>query len=301
LSRRRERGVALVAAAASLAVLSVVALGLARTAIVDQRLTYNALTAAQAEALARSGIAAASVLLAEHAGGSLPDTLRAPWAVDLGPQPYGAGSVVVHVEDEARRLDLGTCADVLPRLLHELDLDPGLADAIADWTDRDDTPRLHGAERGWYLTLRPPYLPRNAPLASTDELARVRGVDANALARLRPFVTAAGEMAVNPNTAPREVLVALADAATADALLAARVRAPIVPATDLARLLPALSEDRRRALQRRMTARGQHYTVRALGTVGEARRTVEAVVAGAGGRVVAWRAATPFPLPVTAP
>jgi general secretion pathway protein K len=287
--------VALVAAAASLAVLSVVALGLARTAIVDQRLTYNALAALQAEALARSGIAAASVLLAEHGAGGLPDTLRSPWAVDLGPQPYGAGAVTVHVEDEARRLDLGSGADALPRLLHELDLDPALADAIADWTDRDDTPRPHGAERDWYLGLRPPYVPRNGRLAAIDELARVRGVDARALARLRPFVTAAGEMAVNPNTAAREVLVALADATTADALLAARARAPIVPAADLARLLPGLSEDGLRGLRRRMTARGQHYTVRAVATVGEARRALEVIVAGAGGKIVAWRATTPPP------
>jgi hypothetical protein len=79
------------------------------------------------------------------------------------------------------------------------------------------------------------------------------------------------------------------------------VRAPIVPATDLARLLPGLSEDHLRALRRRMTARGQHYTVRAVGTVGEAQRALEAVVAGAGGKVVAWRATTPVPSVPTAP
>jgi general secretion pathway protein K len=270
--------VALVAAAASLAVLSVVAIGLARTALVDQHLTRNAVTAVQAEALARSGIAAASVLLAEQRHTQAPDTLRSPWALDLGRQPYGAGWVQVLVEDEARRLDLGTFPDALPRLLHELKLDPALADAIADWTDRDDTPHPHGAEREAYLALSPPYLPRNRPLATIDELARIRGITTTILARLRPFVTAAGEPAVNPNTAPREVMVAISDPVTADALLAARIRAPIVPANDLARLLPTLSEARRRALQRRLTPRAQHYTVRAHAGVDEARRTIEALV-----------------------
>jgi type II secretory pathway component PulK len=124
------------------------------------------------------------------------------------------------------------------------------------------------------------------------ELALVRGIDAAALARLRPHVTVAGEHAVNPNTASREVLLAVVqDAAAVDRLLAARLRGPIT-AEDVAALLADASPSVRLAL----TPRGQHYTVRAVGGVGAVRRAVEATLAappGVEAGVVAWRRVEP--------
>src|SRR5437763_1240114 len=127
-------------------------------------------------------------------------------------QPLGAGWVEVTVEDEARRLSLGTpdLADALPRLLRLLGLDdPALLDALLDWTDADDAPRPLGAERAYYLGLAPPYAPRNGPLASVGELALVRGFTRPAVERLRPHVTVAAEARVNPNPASREALLAV--------------------------------------------------------------------------------------------
>ena len=219
-----------------------------------------------------------------------PDTLGAPWAVDVGRQPLGPGWVEVQVEDEARRLDLNApeLADAVPRLLVLLGLDPGLADALADWADADDAPRPRGAEREWYLAQTPPLVPRNAPFASVGELALVRGIDAAVLTRLRPFVTVAGEHAVNPNTASREVLLAVVqDAAGVDRLLAARRRGAIV-AEDVAALLP----DAPYAVRLALVPRGQHYTVRAVGGVGALRRTVETTLSAPAGvepEIVAWR------------
>src|SRR3989442_1300776 len=115
----------------------------------------------------RGGAPAGAAGGAGGGGGGGPDTLRAPWAVGVGRQPLGAGWVEVHVEDEARRLDLNApeLADAVPRLLALLGLDPGLADALADWTDADDAPRPRGAERDWYLAQTPPLVPRNRPFA----------------------------------------------------------------------------------------------------------------------------------------
>src|SRR5881296_4103625 len=261
--------------------MSVLALGLAETTVLDERLAEKSLAALQADALARSGVAVAAVVLAETDAAGGPDTLGAPWAVGVGRQPLGAGWVEVHVEDEARRLDLNApeLADAVPRLLTLLGLDPRLADALADWTDADDTPRPHGAEREWYLAQAPPLVPRNAPFASVGELALVRGIDAAALARLRPHVTVAGEHAVNPNTASREVLLAvIQDAAGVDRLLAARRRGAIA-AEDVAALLAGAPDTVRLAL----TPRGQHYAVRAVGGVGTVRRTVEATLSAPAG------------------
>jgi len=280
---RRDRGVALFATVVALAVLTVLATALARTSAVDAHLARTAMATLQADALARSGVAAATALL-----GSNPatiDSLHAPWARDPGPQPLGAGVVRVRVEDEARRLDLGTpeLAAALPALLRVLGLDSRLADAIADWTDADDTPRPQGAEREWYLGLTPPYVAANAPLHTLGELRLVRGVDAAVLARVREHVTVAGERAVNPNTASEAVLVSIAGPAAAARVVAARRAGPLGRET-FRTLLPDVPA-------RRLTDRGSFYRIVSAGQVGEVRRVVEATVrapAGLEAEVVAF-------------
>src|SRR2546427_12752028 len=102
MCRRCERGVVLVAAVTALALMSVLALGLAETSALDERLAEKSLAALQAQALARSGVAVAAVVLAETAAAGTPDTLRPPWAAGVGRQPPGAGGVEVHVEAGAR-------------------------------------------------------------------------------------------------------------------------------------------------------------------------------------------------------
>jgi len=288
VSRPGERGVALLAAVTALAVMTALAVGLAHTTVVDQHLARNARAALQADALARSGVAVAAVVLEET--GDTPDTLRAPWAQDAGRQPLGAGWVEVGIEDEARRLALGApeLADCVPRLLAILGLDPGIADALADWTDADDEPRPHGAERGWYLGQPGRRVPPNAPFTSPAELGLVRGVDERALARLAPHVTVAPEHAVNPNTASREVLLAvLGDAGVVERILSARADRPLAEAD-----VTALVSDE----GARLTTRGQYYRVRALAGVDALRRGVEATLAAPAGvepAIVAWRPFVP--------
>jgi general secretion pathway protein K len=265
----------------ALTALVLVATGLATTAAVDRRRTADALEGLQADALARSAVATASILLTEQARGGEPDSLRSPWAHRIGRQTVGPGWVEVGVEDEARRLDLNApgSADALGRLLRRLGLDPSLADAVADWTDPDDEPRPHGAERAWYKRQQPSLEPPNAPLGSVGELALVRGVEPGAVERLRPFVTVAGEARINPNTASPEVLDAwLGDPQRAQDVLAQRTDS-LVPCDDL----PAC------------TLHTQHYLVRVLAGTGRVRRRVEALVWVAGGepRLTAWRQLPP--------
>jgi general secretion pathway protein K len=277
VSRRRERGIALLGVVVALSALALVATGLATTATIDRRRTADALESLQADALARSAVTTAAVLLGDQARSGEPDSPRAPWAHPLGRQTIGPGWVEVTVEDEARRLDLNAPgADVaLGRLLRALDLEAGLADALADWIDRDDAERPHGAERDWYRRRSPPLVPPNGPLVSLSELAGLRGGDARTLERLRPFVTVAGEPRVNPNTASHEVLAAwLGDPSRADDIVARRARS-LVPCDDL----PPC------------TTRAQHYRVQVVARVGRVRRRVEAIVwaVGSAPRVTAWR------------
>src|SRR5262245_19133217 len=194
MSRPPERGVVLLGVVAALSALALVATGLATTAAVDRRRTADALEALQADALARSAVATAAVLLGEQARTGEPDSPRSPWARPYGRQSVGPGWVEVTVEDEARRLNLNA-SGVTPafeRLLRRLDLDPHLAEGLADWTDRDDAERPHGAERDWYRRREPPLVPPNGPLVAVAELELLRGSDAHTLERLRPFVTVSG-------------------------------------------------------------------------------------------------------------
>jgi general secretion pathway protein K len=272
-----------------MALMSVLAAAIAHTSAVELRLARTALATLQADALARSAVAAAAVVLREVRASGAPDTLDALGAAGRGRQPLGAGWVEVQVEDEARRLDLDRFSGTLPRLLELLDLDPRVAEAVADWVDLDDAPRPHGAERDWYLGLTPPYVPRNGRLRTVGELGLVRGVDAAAAERLRPFVTAVGEPAVNPNTAPAEVLRALgADRVSVDRLLATRARRAVAP-HELGGLLAGVPA----AL---LTLGSRHYTVRVVATVGDVRRAVEATLSvpeGLDPAIVGWRPLPP--------
>ena len=51
-----------------------------------------------------------------------------------------------------------------------------VVDAIFDWRDSDDLERLNGAEADYYQSLTPPYLPRNGPFFSVEEILLVRGI-----------------------------------------------------------------------------------------------------------------------------
>ena len=59
---------------------------------------------------------------------------------------------------------------VLPGMEREI------ADAILDYLDADDMPRLFGAESDYYQGLDPPTLPVNGPITRLDQLLSVRGV-----------------------------------------------------------------------------------------------------------------------------
>ena len=79
-------------------------------------------------------------------------------------------------------LDVNSASE---ELLHNLftamgesaDRADSLTQALLDWRDPDDLPRPVGAERSWYEQ-EARSVPRNGPLASVRELARIRGFDA---------------------------------------------------------------------------------------------------------------------------
>ena len=105
--------------------------------------------------------------------------------LDLGAMPMGDGTASVTICDESAKLNLNMLAQdtkgewikIFQRLFTALDLEPGLADALKDWVDRDsDTAGSYGAEDDYYERLSSPYRCKNEPMDSLGELRLVRGM-----------------------------------------------------------------------------------------------------------------------------
>ena len=238
----RERGVAAVTALLIVAVAaSAAAFMLAQqSAMLDQ--TMLVASRAQAEVYGQAGLDWARGVLTQDALTSSTDTLEEGWARPIAGMPVERAVVPGDIADEQGKFNLNNVIDrerrsepdikLLRQLLALLDLSPDLADAVVDWIDRDDDlTSASGAESAYYLGLPRPYRAANAPMMQVDELYRVRGFDARAVARLRPYVSAVPvRTAINVNTAA-EVVVAAAFGVSrerAALLLAERRKSPFV-------------------------------------------------------------------------
>jgi general secretion pathway protein K len=181
------------------------------------------------------------------------DHLDEPWARRLPAIPAEGATLSGAIVDEQAKFNLNNLvrgaapspADVLvlQRLLAALGLPAVLGDAIVDWIDPDDTvTQSGGAEDLDYLARDPAFRAPNGAIADVGELARVKGMTPEALARLAPHVTALpDETAVNVNTASATVLVALVpslSAADAARLVEQRSRAPFRTLEDFQQALP---------------------------------------------------------------
>lgn len=143
------------------------------------------------------------------------------WAQPIGAQPIEGAIASGFFRDETGRFNVNNLVNddgkqnpvdiaVFKKLLENLALDPGLANAVADWIDTDDeTTFPGGAENLTYLALPQPYRAANQRLLQIEELHSVKGIDVATFAKLKPFITALpGRSKLNINTAPREVLAA---------------------------------------------------------------------------------------------
>ena len=88
------------------------------------------------------------------------------------------------LEDDSGRLNLNTVLVTEARqegagkaqLMALPGMTDAIADAILDWIDEDDQTRTLGAERDYYASLDPPYLPANGSFSAIEQLLLVKGV-----------------------------------------------------------------------------------------------------------------------------
>jgi len=262
--------------------------------------------------LAEGGIGAARVALRQDARDNSYDTLDEIWSRPAPPIDLGDGTARVTIEDEERKINLnrlvlpnGNAPDdqrlaVFRRLLETVGVDVAVADAVVDWLDNDDTPRVGGAESAYYLGLPYPYRAKNDLFDTVGELRLVQGVTPGVFEKLRPYVTVHSSGMVNINTAPREVLMSLSagadaadagpiDGATADAILAYRKDHPFSNARDIGKVSTSLGNLYERTRFRDLVdVRSTAFRVRATGEFGDTSRTVDAIGIRSG-NTIQWR------------
>ncbi len=189
----------------------------------------------------------------------------------------GAGDDQIQSDDGINRAQL----EILQRLLESLDLDPNIAQAIADWIDPDQTARFpDGAEDSDYSNLTPAYLSANRPLVSLSELRLIRGIDRESYARLADHVYAvpvndyAPPTPVNINTTTAPVLAAVASIELQRATEIIQNR----PLSGYASVEDFLADAQLAIPSERFGVASQYFLVRAQARVGEARASINSLL-----------------------
>lgn len=105
------------------------------------------------------------------------------WQPDGKPRAvtYDTGQALVIVEPEAQKVNVNQASpqqlqEVLVRAGVDEEVAVGLADLIADFIDKDDIARMHGAEKQGYEKLGLGYAPFDGPLTSLDQLLLIPGI-----------------------------------------------------------------------------------------------------------------------------
>jgi len=231
-----EEGVALLLVLWTVALMTVLGFSLAHGIDTQATIDRNQYDAAQAQALADTGVSLAIL-------GVLERSADGAWRLDGSARKlaYADGSVIVRVQNEAGKIDLNRAeADLLANLFRTTGSDDdtakALGDAIADWKRRR---RAHWREPADEIA---PNVSMGdvQPFLALEELQQVPGMTPEIYDRASPYLTVySGSARVDPLSAPREVLLSLpgADAREVEAYVAARAEMGANPA-----LLPVLDD-----------------------------------------------------------
>jgi general secretion pathway protein K len=283
MNHSSETGVALITALVITALAVVIAAGMASAQQIDVRRTGNVLDGDQAYLYALGIESWAQGVLAEDRRNNQTDTLQDVWAMVLPPINVPGGKVAGGILDQQGLFNLNNLvqngqkseADVkiFQRLLINLKLDPDLVWPLVDWIDPDvELSFPNGAEDAEYLKRAPPYRTANAPLASVSELMLVNGYGAKMYAELLPYVCALPAVTrINVNTAPAQVLAALADGialSEAESVIKTREQQPFASVQEFA-AHPALAG--RAVPQDKLSVQSSYFLASGAATAGRAQ------------------------------
>ncbi len=223
--RTRRRGVAMLAALWLVVIIATVALQFSLTAHERRVLGLNASDRARGRAAATGALATMMARMdyelrtrSVTGGASAVNALRSsdPWndadSLYSGSVAVGGATVDVRAVDLGATLNINLINETEIRQLFGFVLNDyvradAIAQAITDWRDLDELPRVAGGERAEYLRDGRLVLPANGTFRSVDDLVHVMGVTPEVLALVRPYLNAHTFNArVNLNSAPEAVL-----------------------------------------------------------------------------------------------
>lgn len=145
----------------------------------------------------------------------LEDPWREPQELVVPEMAFGDARYALLLRDVGSALNLNEADEEMLRKFFSQGLGVDYADAdhlaqaILDWRDEDELPRINGAEREEYLEEGALVLPPNRDFVDVDELRHVRGMTPELYVRAAPFLTLLGNGDINVNSAPKEVLSAI--------------------------------------------------------------------------------------------
>lgn len=254
----------------------------------------------QAQATAMAGVQWARQILYDDARSSAIDHLGEPWALRLPPIPLDNGEIRGAIVDAQSRLNINALGDDaaivertrLARLFAQRGGPVAALPAIADWIDRDSTPRDGGAEDAWYRAQPTVMLAPNAPLTRVAEIAPVRNVTYTELAAVQPYLAALPpRTSVNVNTASAEVLSAILEDAPREAIAAIVAGRAQKPFTTIAEFRARLPEGVRLPSEQMLDVKSSFFEVDVEVHQGMSVARARALVRRSGGQwpTVVWQ------------
>lgn len=226
------------------------------------------------------------------------DSAQDIWAQPIPPYALGGHSIGIEVRDEASRFNINNlyqngavdtaAVAMFQRLLTQLNLKPDIAIAVLDYQDSDSEVYKDGGAEDAVYTQQSNTTLSNQSFVNIDQLQEVRGVTAEALKTLRPYITAVPYFVpVNVNTASPVLLAALMDGGTSEqmqGLVDMRSKQAIATIDDLWQLpvLSSLDDAQRKDLSTLLAVDSQAFlaliTATDSGSIGQTRQRFATVL-----------------------
>lgn len=224
------------------------------------------------------------------------------WAQPIPPYTLGGHSIDIELRDEGSRFNINNlyhngavdtaALAVFQRLLTQLNLEPDIAVAALDYQDADSEVYQDGGDENVVYAQQSnrgadTALPNQA-LLSIDQLAEVKGVDAQVLATLRPYITAVPYyLPININTASPVLFAALVEGASSQqmqSIIELRAKQAFSSVDDVWQLpvLSSVKAEQRKALTPLLAVDSQAFmaliTASDNATVGQARQRFATII-----------------------
>ncbi len=194
---KKRSGIALIMVMLIVVAFAILAFALASSMKVETQLARNTSWDTELDVLGRSGFDKAKAYIGAPKQGVQFDAPNQLWAggmcetndalaeSSLENEHLGHGTISVKITDADRKFNINLAAsapEVLNQGLILMGVDgaeaPSIVNAICDWIDRNDKPRIGSSdtESSYYESLQPPYVAKNGFIDDLTELMRIKGI-----------------------------------------------------------------------------------------------------------------------------